>query len=61
MPPWIVEKPGMLWPPPFTAISRPALRANRTAAMTSDAPAQRTTRSGRASWNMPFQPVRASS
>jgi hypothetical protein len=43
------------------AISRPALRANRTAAMTSDAPAQRTTRSGLASWNMPFQPVRASS
>ena len=49
MPPSIVEKPGMLWPPPFTAISRPALRANRTAAITSDAPAQRTTRSGLAS------------
>src|SRR4051812_33438198 len=50
----------MLWPPPRTASGRLLLRAKPTAAITSAAPAARTTSAGLAS-NAPFQTRRASS
>jgi len=48
-PPSVVEKPGMLWPPPRTASGSPSLRANSTPRTTSDTPAQRMMSAGRAS------------
>ncbi len=50
-----VEKPAMLWPPPRTAMVRWLLRAKPTAAITSAAPVQRTTRAGLLPSCAPFQ------
>ena len=55
-----VENPAIEWAPPRTAMVKPWLRANRTAAITSAVPAQRTIRAGRRSC-MPFQTDRAAS
>ena len=58
IPPSLVENPAMLWAPPRTATSRPSLRANSTARMTSAVPAQRMISAGCRSWAA-FQTARA--
>ncbi len=52
--------PAMLWPAPRTEASTPCSRANRTAAITSAAPAQRAISAGRLSI-MAFQMARVAS
>src|SRR5205807_1788952 len=56
-PPSGTDSPSTLWPPHFTAISRPASRAKRTAATTSREEAQRRMAAGRRS-TMPFHTAR---
>ncbi len=58
MPPSTLEKPGMLCPPPRTATVSSSLRANSSARMTSDTPAQRAISAGQRSC-APFQIARA--
>ena len=59
-PPSQEDRPGKLWPPPRTAVSRPERRPNATAAMTSATPVHWATRAGERSMD-PFQIARASS
>jgi hypothetical protein len=60
MPSSTTECPGKLWPPPRTATGRLLLRANASAAWTSEVLAHRAMSAGRRSMS-PFQTFRAAS